>query len=103
MRKYSPKFLPSSTFTLCVDKSHTERTKVRLSFDDENKLCIDTSDKLKFYINNKSLEPEQAFNKDTIKLLYNNGITFLGGEFLSCKCLLIVEYSIGISFRKLSH
>ncbi|SNT71328.1 DEAD/DEAH box helicase [Psychrobacter sp. LV10R520-6] len=81
VRKYSPKFLPSSTFTLCVDKSHTERTKVRLSFDDENKLCIDTSDKLKFYINNKSLEPEQAFNKDTIKLLYNNGITFLGGEF----------------------
>ena len=78
---YSTTILPSATFTLCIDKSHIERTKIRFSFNDKNKLCIDISDELSFYNNNELLGDEEIFNEDTIKLLYNKGITFLKGEF----------------------
>ena len=78
---YSTKILPSAIFTLCMDKSHAEQAKIQLSFDDKNKLCMDISDELSFYNNNELVEYEEIFNEDTVKLLYNNGITFLRGEF----------------------
>ena len=68
-------------FKICLDKSHTENIKIRLSFDSERRLILNISDKLDFYKKNALLEPEQIFNKDTIKILYNCGITFLKGEF----------------------
>lgn len=68
-------------FKICLDKRHTENIKIRLSFDSERRLILDISDKLDFYKKNALLEPEQIFNKDTIKILYNCGITFLKGEF----------------------
>ena len=79
--RYSPKFHHSLVFTLCLDKSHTEFIRIQFSFNNKNNLCIDSSDKLEFYVNNRFLESKQVFNKDTVKLLYNNGITFLRGEF----------------------
>ncbi|MFK3988837.1 DEAD/DEAH box helicase [Psychrobacter sp. NPDC064578] len=73
--------VPNTVFKICLDKRHSKNVTVRLSFDSECKLILDISDKLEFHKNNTLLEPDQVLNKDTIKLLYSNGITFLGGEF----------------------
>lgn len=81
MFRYSHNILPSTVFTLCIDESHSEYIRIQFSFNDEGKLCIKQSDQLKFYNNDELLEFEQVFNQDTIKLLYNSGITFLKGEF----------------------
>lgn len=72
---------PNTVFRVCLDRIHAENIKIRLSFDSERRLILEISDKVKFYRNNTLLDNEEIFNKDTIKLLYNCGITFLKGEF----------------------
>lgn len=72
---------PDTVFRICLDRSHAESIKIRLSFDSERRLLLEISDKVEFHRNNTLLESEKVLSKDTIKLLYNCGITFLKGEF----------------------
>ena len=82
---YSTNILPSTKFTLCIDKSHTEYIKVQFSFNNESNLCVSTSDKLDFYKENTLLKPKDIFNNETVKLLYNSGVIFLKGDFFESR------------------
>lgn len=77
----APIITSDTIFRICLDKSHAESTKIQLSFDSERRLLLEISDKVEFHRNNTLLENEKILSKNTIKLLYNCGITFLKGEF----------------------
>ena len=82
VRSYNNSYDASSKiFQPCLDDSHYNKIKIIFSFDDKGEICVDTGSKLEFYSNEDLLELDQVFNKDTVKLLYDNGITFLEGEF----------------------
>lgn len=82
---YSTNISSSTKFTVCIEKSHTKQIKVQLSFDKENNLCINTSDKLDFYKGSTLLKAEDILNNETIKLLYNSGVIFLKGDFFESR------------------
>ncbi|MEN2751961.1 DEAD/DEAH box helicase family protein [Psychrobacter sp. FBL11] len=82
---YSTNILPSAKFTLCIDKFNSEHIKVQLYFDNENNLCIITSDELSFYKESTLLKHEDILNNENVKLLYNSGVVFLKGNFFESR------------------
>ena len=46
---------------------------------------MDVSDELSFYKEGVLLKPDDILNKETVKLLYNSGVTFLKGQFFESR------------------
>lgn len=59
--------------------------RIELFFEKDNKIMARCDENIKFYIGGNQVDLCELFNDRTIKLLYNNGVTFLEGHFYKFK------------------
>lgn len=72
-------------FKPCIDRNKANGLKVKFLFDIKSNLSVDVSDELSFYKEGVLLKPDDILNKETVKLLYNSGVTFLKGQFFESR------------------